>query len=149
MDAIASRAPAATNSAWIAAASCSAAGSGRSVWASSSAAAFSGSPACFHVLTACRQTLSISSKADGWSPRAVTRATASPAAASVSKNPTTVRGVPVRSGRSRTVTSVITPRVPSEPTIRPARSYPATPFAVRRPTRTTSPAAVTTSSAST
>ena len=47
-------------------------------------------------------------------------------------------------GRSFTVTSVMIPRVPSEPTINPAKSYPATPFAVLRPSRTNSPVPVTT-----
>jgi hypothetical protein len=45
-----------------------------------------------------------------------------PQAGIVSKKPTTVRGAVVRSGRSRTVTSVITPSVPSDPTSSPTRS---------------------------
>ena len=55
-------------------------------------------------------------------PEAVTAATASPAAVRVSKKPTTVTGGPAGSGRRRSVTSVTTPSVPSEPTIRPRRS---------------------------
>ena len=43
----------------------------------------------------------------------------------------------------------MTPRVPSEPTISRVRSYPATPLTVRRPVRSTSPEASTTSSPST
>lgn len=42
-----------------------------------------------------------------------------------------------------------TPSVPSEPTIRPVRSYPATPFAVGVPVRMTLPSASTISSART
>ena len=76
----------------------------------------------FQALTARRQARSISSNAAGCRPAAVTRATASPASERVSKKPTTVRIGAVRSGRSRTVTSVITPRVPSDPTMSPARS---------------------------
>ena len=49
-------------------------------------------------------------------------------------------------GRSASVASVTTPSVPSDPTINRVRSYPATPFADRRPVRTTSPDASTTSS---
>ena len=66
-------------------------------------------------------------------------ATASPAATTLSNAPTTVRGGSLRAGRSRSVTSVTTPSVPSEPTNRPARSYPLTPLVVRRPSRTAVP----------
>ena len=54
--------------------------------------------------------------------QAVTEATASPASVRVSKKPTTVVGGPGGSGRRRSVTSVTTPSVPSEPTMRPRRS---------------------------
>ena len=96
-------------------------------------------PRCFHSWTARRQVRSSSSSVDGVSPRRVTIATAWPAATSVPNAPTTVCGVPTTAGRSRSVTSVITPRVPSEPTINPARSYPATPFVVLRPMPTAVP----------
>src|SRR5262245_12279165 len=49
-------------------------------------------------------------------------------------------------GRNANVASVTTPSVPSEPTNSRVKSYPATPFAARRPVRTTSPDASTTSS---
>lgn len=81
-------------------------------------------------------------------PDAVTALTASSAATTEEKYPATVRSCG-RAGRSRTVISVITPRVPSDPTISPARSYPATPSAVRRPSRTISPSPLTTSRPST
>ncbi len=45
----------------------------------------------------------------------------------------------IGAGRSRSVTSVTTPSVPSDPTNSPARSSPATPLVVRRPRRTASP----------
>ena len=66
-------------------------------------------------------------------------ATARPDVTRSAKAPTTVRGVPAGAGRSRSVTSVTTPSVPSEPTKSPTRSRPATPLVVRRPRRTASP----------
>ncbi|CAB5002158.1 unannotated protein [freshwater metagenome] len=53
------------------------------------------------------------------------------------------------SGRSRRRAIVTMPSVPSLPTMRPARSYPATPFTVRRPSRVMRPSASTTSRPST
>lgn len=84
----------------------------------------------------------------GERPWAAIRATASPAAPVEPKTATRVSDA-AGAGRSATVTSVITPRVPSEPTKSRVRSYPATPLAVRRPVRSTSPEASTTSSPST
>ena len=49
---------------------------------------------------------------------------------------------------SRTVTSVITASVPSDPIRSPVRSYPADVFAARLPVRITRPSASTASSAS-
>ena len=79
------------------------------------------------------------------SPRPAIPATAVPAAAVEPKTATMVSDSS-GTGRSATVTSVITPRVPSAPTKSRVRSYPATPLAVRRPVRSTSPEASTTSS---
>ena len=89
--------------------------------------------------TARMQASSGNSKAAGCSPLLVHRATACPAATRVSKAPTTVRGGAVSAGRRRSVISVRTPSVPSEPTNRLTRSYPATPFVVRRPSWTGGP----------
>ena len=58
---------------------------------------------------------------------------------------TACSGMPWR----RSVSSVITPSVPSEPISRPSRSYPADVFGARLPARTTRPPASTASSAST
>ena len=49
---------------------------------------------------------------------------------------------------SRSVSSVITPSVPSEPISSPSRSYPADVFGARLPARTTRPPGSTASSAS-
>ena len=76
----------------------------------------------FHSSTARRQCRSTSSSADGLQAAAPTAATAAPAATTEAKNPTTVRARADGRGRSRTVTSVTTPSVPSEPTISPTRS---------------------------
>ncbi len=72
-----------------------------------------------------------------------------PAAASSSGNK--ARSVSTRrgSGMSFSVASVITASVPSLPTRRWVRSYPATPFQLRWPVRTTVPSASTACSAST
>jgi hypothetical protein len=70
--------------------------------------------------------------------------TAAHAAATSVKVAAAVNGVPAF-GRRASVTSVTTPSVPSEPTNRWVRSYPATPFAVGRPVRITDPSARTTS----
>ena len=101
---------------------------GVSTRARSSAAASASMPRCFHSSTAARHARSRSSSAAGCSPRLVSSATARPAPTSVSKAPTTVRGESVSAGRSRRVTSVITPSVPSDPTNNPARSYPRHPW---------------------
>src|SRR6266704_440989 len=71
------------------------------------------------------------------------------AAPKLGKLAATVVGGAAGRGRSRKVADVITPRVPSDPTIRLVRSYPATPLIVRRPVRSTRPSASTTSSPST
>src|SRR5206468_2989120 len=52
-------------------------------------------------------------------------------------------------GRRRRVAPTMTPRVPSDPTNRPVRSYPVTPLTVRCPVWIRSPSASTTSSART
>ena len=75
-------------------------------------------------------------------------ATAEAAARSVGKAATAVKGGGSR-GTSRNVTSTTTPRVPSEPTNRPTRSSPATPLAVRWPSRVSVPSASTTLSSRT
>lgn len=107
--------------------------------ASSSASALASSPRCFHSSTAARHARSSSSSTDGVSPRRVIRDTADPESGREPNAPTTVRGVSARAGRSRSVISVTTPRVPSDPTNRPVRSSPATPLFVRRPSRVTVP----------
>ena len=63
----------------------------------------------------------MSSSADGVRPALATARTALPASTIEPKNPTIERG-DGGSGRSRTVTSVITPSVPSAPTTSPTRS---------------------------
>src|SRR5438874_378215 len=90
----------------------------------------------------------MSSSRLGRQPAAVIASTADPAAATV-WNTATIVSDGSGAGRSLTVIFVITPSVPSEPTNRPVRSYPATPLAVRRPQVSTSPSASTTSSPST
>lgn len=121
---------------------------GVSIRPSSTTFASAESPMFFHASTAARQCRSTSSSAEGMIPAAVTALTAAPASTTESKYPATVRSRG-REGRSRTVISVMTPSVPSEPTISPARSYPATPLAVLRPTRTSSPRPLTISSSRT
>src|SRR5690606_8680056 len=116
--------------------------------ASSSAAASVRSPIGRYASIAARWVRSTSSNRLGVQPAALIAATAAPAAAVVSNTATRVREL-AAAGRSASVISVITPRVPSEPTNSRVRSYPATPLAVRRPVRSTEPSANTTSSPST
>src|SRR6476659_7086003 len=85
---------------------------------------------------------------EGTSPARIAADTAAPAL-SVSANAATMVHGANGLGRSARVASVMMPRVPSEPTISVGRSYPATPFTVRRPVRNTSPEASTTSRPST
>jgi hypothetical protein len=123
-------------------------GVGSSILARRTVSASTDRPMFFQASTASRQVRSTSSSAATGTPAARTACTADPASTAEPKNPATVRaGAGV--GLSRTVTSVTMPRVPSEPTMSPTRSRPATPLAVRRPIRTSSPEAVTTSSART
>ncbi len=75
-------------------------------------------------------------------------ATVAPASRAEAKSAAPVRGRPA-AGRSASVASVMIPSVPSLPTNSRVRSYPATPLTVRRPVRSTSPEASTTSSPST
>ena len=72
-------------------------------------------------------------------------AVARPASATWSNTATAVVAGGGR-GRSRSLAMVTIPNVPSDPTTSPARSYPATPLIVRRPSRVTWPSARTTSS---
>ncbi|HUJ67373.1 MAG TPA: FAD-binding protein, partial [Acidimicrobiales bacterium] len=116
----------AAESAAIAAASAAPESPGVSTRASSSAAASASMPRCFHSSTASRQARSSSSRTAGVRPRRVIWATACPDETRSGKAPTTVRGVPAGAGRSRSVTSVTTPSVPSDPTNSPTRSSPAT-----------------------
>ena len=120
-------APAATNSAWMAAASCSAAGSGRSVWASSSAAASSGRPGVLPLVDRAQAVpvdqlerrraaaRARSRRRRRRRPRPGCRRTRRRCAAAA-----------VRSGRSRTVTSVITAEraLRADHAARPGRSRP-------------------------
>ena len=75
----------------------------------------------FHASTARRQCRSTSSRADGVSPAAAVPRTALPASTIEEKYPATVIAGG-GSGRSRTVTSVTIPSVPSEPTSSEVRS---------------------------
>ena len=102
------------------------------------------SPMGFTRSTAATAALSISSNAAGRS-EAMIWVTARPASTTSAKVATMVE-VGGGSGRRRRVASVMTPRVPSDPTKRRFRSYPATSFTVRPPKRTTRPSARTTSS---
>src|SRR4051794_6426385 len=90
----------------------------------------------------------MNSSSDGPTPEAMIRATAASAEVAEAQTAALVRAAP-GAGRSARVTSGVTPSVPSDPTMSRVRSYPATPLAVRRPVRRTSPSASTTSSART
>ncbi|SIH10480.1 Uncharacterised protein [Mycobacteroides abscessus subsp. abscessus] len=86
---------------------------------------------------------SMNSSIDGWAPEAMNSATVRPADSVSGKIPTPVSGGG-RSGVSPKVIATMTPSVPSDPTRRAARSRPATPFAVARPSFVTVPSARTT-----
>ncbi len=128
--------------------SASAASPPASDWATSIAAASSGRSIRFQAFTAASDARSMNSSMLGSRPHATTRDTASAAAGAEANRAATVRGA-WAAGRSDRVASVITPSVPSLPMNSLVRSYPATPFAVRRPVRRTSPEASTTSRPST
>ncbi|MNY07098.1 hypothetical protein D3C86_1398860 [compost metagenome] len=87
---------------------------------------------------------SIISRAAGRTPAAMRALTASEAASTVSKTASMVR-TPGGIGTRRTTAWVTIPKVPSEPTITPRRSYPTT-SSVWPPSQTTSPSGKTTSS---
>ena len=89
--------------------------------ASSRACASVRSPIGWYASIARRWVWSSSSSRLGVSPRAAISATAAPAAAVEGKTATRVSDS-AGAGRSATVTSVITPRVPSEPTKSRVRS---------------------------
>jgi hypothetical protein len=79
---------------------------------------------------------------------ATTEVTARPAS-TTSANVATTVATGGGSGRRRSVASVITPSVPSDPTNSRLRSYPATSLIVRPPRRSARPSARTTSRPST
>src|SRR5882724_1606006 len=91
---------------------------------------------------------SASSSTRGRSPSRSSAEIAAPAAGTSENTPSTVAAA-VGSGNSLTVSSVITPNVPSVPTKPATRSYAVTPLAVRRPQRSTSPPISATSRPST
>ena len=105
---------------------------GESTRASGRAGRAASMPRCFHSSTASRQARSRSSSAAGVSPCRVDLRDPPGGRDQVADAATTVRGGPDGAGRSRRVTSVATPSVPSDPTNSPARSSPATPLVVRR-----------------
>ncbi|KIX76488.1 hypothetical protein SF12_18555 [Streptomyces sp. MBRL 601] len=122
----------------------SAAGSGVSKAASSSASVVSGRPMRAIALTARTVVRSMSSSRDGVCPSAMIRQTASPAAAAEGNSAASASCLGGRGLRARTALTT-TPRLPSEPTKSRVRSYPATPLAVRRPVVRRRPSARTTS----
>ena len=78
-----------------------------------------------------------------------TASTTARTASSRSGKEHTAAAIASGTGWRRSVISVITPSVPSEPTRRPVRSYPADDFLARPPVRTTSPLASTATSETT
>jgi len=140
-------APAARQAARMASASSSAPEPAKSDWASRRAPASTGRPEGRHSSTACMVVRSSNSSMLGVEV-AMICSTARPAAPTSSKSATTVTAGG-GSGRRRSRAMVTIPRVPSLPTMSPARSYPATPLTVRRPNRETLPSASTTSRPST
>jgi hypothetical protein len=122
----------------------SAAGSRVSKAARSRASVDSGRPMFAMSLTAFTVVRSISSRRDGTWPPSMIRQTASQAAAAEANSAASTScwgGCGFRARVARTTM----PSEPSEPTRRRVRSYPATPFAVRRPVDIRRPSARTTS----